>query len=104
MSRNHHRIAGPRWQATRRAVFARDGYRCVRCGKAGRLECDHRIPIDRDPDQDPYAVDGCQSLCRGCHIQKSRAERLETERRRPIAPGVAAWRSLVAELLSKEAA
>ena len=24
----------------------RDGWACVKCGKAGRLECDHRIPLE----------------------------------------------------------
>ncbi|MCY3608985.1 MAG: HNH endonuclease [Acidimicrobiaceae bacterium] len=82
-----------RWAATRRAVFARDGHRCRSCGRAGRLECDHVEPLWRTPDQDPYSIEGCQTLCRGCHVAKSAAER----RREPTA-GERAWRDLVAEL------
>ena len=98
MSRRHRALDLRRWAATRRAVFDRDGWRCRRCRKAGRLECDHVVPFERDPDQDPYDPAGCQTLCRGCHIAKTRAERAERERRRPPAPGVAAWGRLVAEL------
>ena len=98
MSAHHQRLNRARWERTRRAVFARDGYRCRCCGRAGRLECDHVVPLERDPDQDPYDPANCQTLARGCHIAKTRAERLATERRRPVAPAVAAWQGLVAEL------
>ena len=37
-SRHHKAIQGRRWQLLRLKVFTRDGWRCVRCGKAGRLE------------------------------------------------------------------
>ena len=96
MSARHHALQGSRWAAVRRAVFDRDGYRCRKCGKAGRLECDHIVPLAAAPDQDPFDPTGCQALCRGCHIDKSRAER------RPAAPppGRAAWRALVAEMLT----
>jgi len=76
-------------------VFERDGWRCVRCGRAGRLECDHVVPLERDPRQDPYGPDGCQALCRPCHIAKTAAEN-----RRPLTAGERAWRELVAEIMS----
>ena len=93
MSRNHVPLHPRRWAATRRAVFERDGWRCVRCGRAGRLEADHVIPLEWEPGQDPYDLDGCQTLCRSCHIAKTAAE----NRREPT-PAEAAWRALVEEL------
>ena len=94
MSRHHTHLNARRWVAVRRAVFERDGFRCVRCGGAGRLECDHVVPLEREPGQDPYDPDGCQTLCRQCHIGKTRAE----NRREPT-PAESAWRELVAEML-----
>jgi len=78
----------------RRAVFTRDGYRCRSCGRAGRLECDHRVPLWKDPSQDFYALDNLQSLCRGCHMRKS-----ADERKRQPSPEESAWRELVADVL-----
>lgn len=98
MSRHHRRIAGARWEATRRAVFERDGWRCVECGKAGRLECDHIVPLEREPGQDPWDMNGLQTLCRSCHIEKSRRER-----RPPPTPAQVAWQSLVNELMESSA-
>ena len=93
MSRHHTHVNARRWAAVRRAVFERDGWRCVECGKAARLEADHVTPLQREPGQDPYDVNGLQALCRNCHIQKTRREN-----RRPLTPAEQAWRELVAEL------
>ena len=60
-----------RWARTRRAVFARDDYRCRNCGRASRLECDHVRPLW----QHPYALEGLQALCVTCHVAKTTAER-----------------------------
>lgn len=95
VSRRHAHLHTRRWGATRRAVFDRDGWRCVRCGRAGRLECDHIAPLEWDPGQDPYDPDGCQTLCRDCHKEKTRCE----NRREPT-PAETAWRDLVEELMS----
>ena len=95
MSRNHVTLNARRWATVRRFVFERDGYRCTSCGKAGRLECDHITPLEREPDQDLYALDGLQALCRGCHIEKTRKERSPRER----TPSERAWHDLVAEML-----
>ena len=93
MSRHHHRLNQRRWEATRRRVLARDNYRCLECGRAGRLEVDHRIPLWKNPDQDPYDIDGCQTLCRGCHLEKTRGEH-----RRPLTEAEQEWADYVAEL------
>ena len=94
MSRNHTRLHAQRWAAVRRFVFERDQYRCVECGKAGRLECDHVTPLKREPMQNAFDVNGLQTLCRECHIQKT-----ASENRRELTPGERAWRELVNELL-----
>ena len=92
MSRHHTHLDAHRWAAVRRAVFERDGWRCCECGRAGRLECDHVIPLERSGD--PWDPDNLQTLCRSCHISKTRQE----NRREPT-PAEAAWRQLVAEML-----
>ena len=93
LSRNHHNIHRRRWQAVRRAVFERDNFRCCECGKAGRLEVDHVTPLQREPGQNLYDINGLQALCRAYHIEKTRREN-----RRPLTPAEAAWRELVSEL------
>lgn len=89
MSRQHGALRTARWARTRRAVFERDGWRCVTCGRPGRLECDHVRPLERFPEQDPYAMAGLQTLCRGCHLRKTAREN------RRESPAVAAWRRLI---------
>ncbi len=69
-----------RWQAVRRAVFERDGWRCVKCGRMGLIECDHRQPIVRAGDW--FDMGNLQTLCRGCHIAKS----AEESRSREVSP------------------
>ena len=77
-----------RWARVRRAVFERDGYRCVQCGVAARLECDHVVPLHRGGDE--WDASNLQALCRACHIYKSRIERLH-----PLWPQE--WAQLIAE-------
>ena len=91
----HHRplFKTRRWLAVRRAVFERDGWRCVACGRPGALECDHVTPLQREPGQDPWDWNGLQTLCRGCHIKKTRRENA-----RVLGPRAVAWRALVAAL------
>ena len=80
-----------RWQRMRTSILERDGWRCRRCGKAGRLEVDHVVPMAVGGD--PWEPANLQALCRGCHSAKTRAENP-----RPLDPEVEAWRVLVAEL------
>ena len=93
LSRHHIHLNARRWAAVRRAVFERDGWRYVKCGRAGRLECDHITPLEREPGQDPYDPDNLQALCRNCHVTKT-----ARENRRPLTPAEAAWKELVVEL------
>ena len=50
----------------RRFVFERDGFRCVRCSRPGRLENHHIVPIAAGGNEvDPA---NCETLCVRCHI------------------------------------
>ena len=87
MSRHHAaKLPSRAWARVRRVVFERDGYRCRQCGRAGRLECDHVIPLHRGGD--PWALDNLQTLCGGCHVAKTAGEG-----KRPD-PERAAWLAL----------
>ena len=94
MSSHHTQLDARRWNVVRRAVFERDNYRCTECGRAGRLEVDHTVPLQRGGD--PWALDNLQTLCRGCHLTKTRRE----NRREPT-PAEQAWRELVNEMAKK---
>ena len=95
MSHHHVDLNARRWAAVRRAVLNRDNFRCVECGRAGKLEVDHIVPMQREPGQDVYNPNDLQAICRACHIEKSRREN-----RRPLTPAESAWRALVAEMLA----
>ena len=76
---------------TRKAVFARDGGRCVYCG-ATATSLDHVIPKSRGGS---HAWDNVVSACGRCnHIKADRgiAELGWRLRRQPVAPTGAAWR------------
>ena len=92
MSRQHLRLDRRRWAVVRRRVLDRDGWRCRKCGRAGRLEADHVIPLHRGGAA--YDLDNLQALCRLCHFAKT-----GRENRPPDPPGAEAWRRLVDELL-----
>ena len=92
MSRRHVCLHARRWARVRRAVLDRDGWRCRRCRRVGRMEVDHVVPLDRGGD--PWDMANLQTLCRGCHIAKTAAEN-----RRPPTPADAAWRALVSDML-----
>ena len=91
MSRRHQRLDAKLSARVRRQALERDRWRCVRCGKAGRLECGHISPLDRGGD--PWSPENLQSLCRACHIAKT-----ARENRRALTPGEVTWRELVEKL------
>ena len=72
----------------RREVLERAGYRCARCQKAGRMEVDHVVSLQRGG----KALDSAnlQALCVSCHIAKTRSET-----RPPRTPAEDAWSALV---------
>ena len=75
----------------RLAILNRDGWRCVTCGKPGRLEVDHVQPIPKGGA--PWDQENLQSLCRPHHFAKT-AE----ENKRPPKPERQGWAELVEEL------
>ena len=77
-----------RWARVRRAAFERDGWRCVVCGRPGRLEAHHVTPLHKGGT--PYDLGNLKTLCRSCHIERHR---------RQLTPGEAAWQALVDDLL-----
>lgn len=85
MSRHHDRLNRRRWAVVRRQVFDRDGWRCVLCGRPGRLECDHIRPLEHGGA--PYALDNLRTVCRGCSIKRHR-----DEREAKLCPEARAWR------------
>ena len=92
-------VRGPRFYArkiTRRAVFARDGFRCQYCGGSGRLTVDHVIPRSRGGGS---SWDNMVASCAPCNLRK--ADRLPHEagmqpRTRPRPPAPALFITLAA--------
>ena len=84
-----------RWRRLRLAIFDRDGWRCVECGRAGRLECDHVRPVEDGGAW--WAETNLQTLCQRCHLDKSRRER--SAAMRLPGPGESAWENLIASRL-----
>ena len=87
-SRHHERLNRHRWEAVRLQVLKRDEYRCSHCGKHGRMEVHHVLPLDEGGAA--YALANLESWCRGCHVQ------WHLERSYPMA---AAWRRAVKEMM-----
>ena len=79
---SNQRIYGTaRWRLVRKVVLARDGWRCRKCGKPGRLEVDHIVPLHKGCD--PWARDNLQVLCRSCHFKKTASENKCPDERDP---------------------
>ena len=79
MSLHHTRLNKKMWARTRFIAFHRDGFRCVKCGLAGKLEGHHKQSLHRGgPEYDPANV---ETLCRNCHVEIAiPTERLEWRR------------------------
>ena len=80
MSMNHKRLNKRMWALTRFIAFERDNFRCVKCGKAGKLEGHHKVGLSEAPlaAYDPANV---ETLCKNCHLELSVfAPRLEWAR------------------------
>ncbi len=51
----------------RKAVFSRDGHRCIECGSSKRLCADHIVPESKGGQA---TLDNLQTLCRPCNSEK----------------------------------
>ena len=80
------RMPASAWRRLRLAVLRRDRWTCQRagCGRHAPLEVHHADgnPANNDPGN-------LTTLCRRCHIETHRP---------PVAPDVAAWHRLVANM------
>ena len=91
MTRRSGRRVPPGWGAIRRMALERSGWRCRACGRAGKLEADHIVPVHVSPELE-LSIDNIQILCRGCHIAKTRREA-----GKPPTPERLAWLRLVVQ-------
>ena len=84
-----------RWRRVRLQVLDRDGWACVRCGRKGRIEVDHKKPLEEGGEM--YSLSNLAALCRGCHIEKTRQENAA---RRPPQPEIEAWKAFIEERIA----
>jgi 5-methylcytosine-specific restriction endonuclease McrA len=70
---------------SRRALFARDGHRCVYCGSAGRLTLDHVVPRSRGGDS---VWENVVTSCAPCNLRKGNSLPEEAQMRLQVTPRV----------------
>ena len=87
-SRHHANLDWRRWARVRRLVLERDQWRCRQCGRAGRLEVDHVVPLRRGGSE--FDLGNLQALCTTCHVRKTAAENRRHDPERD------AWRAYLA--------
>ena len=69
VSKIHKKLDRRKWEKVRKEVLDRDGWRCVQCSKAGRMEVDHITDMSKGGA--PYDLDNLRTLCSTCHIRRS---------------------------------
>jgi hypothetical protein len=74
---------GGQWTEWVKAVFERDGFRCVLCGSTEKLEPDHILPRCAYPEL-TFNVSNGRTLCHNCHTKTDtyggRAKRFKKDR------------------------
>ena len=88
MSKYHAYLGSRHWQRLRLQAIERDEARCTICGKIGRAEVHHKVPLHKGGSN---ALDNLTTLCRACHIDLHRPKQAD------LYPPE--WGSLVKELL-----
>ncbi|MCK6565285.1 MAG: HNH endonuclease, partial [Dehalococcoidia bacterium] len=79
----------PKVRLTRKEVFARDGWRCVYCGRETRdLTLDHVVPRHRGG---PHTWENLVSACKSCKAGRTPTEARMWLRHQPAAPRVSIY-------------
>ena len=73
----HLRLPRRRWERVRLFILNRDGWRCVKCAKASRLEVHHKIALENGGTNDPSNL---TTLCQWDHVLHHRLERIGKDR------------------------
>ncbi|HET9213599.1 MAG TPA: HNH endonuclease [Gaiellaceae bacterium] len=68
---------------SRKALFARDGYRCAYCGSSGRLTLDHVVPRSRGGDS---VWENVVTSCAPCNLRKGNRLPEEVQMRMLVRP------------------
>ena len=68
---------------SRKALFARDGHRCVYCGSGGRLTLDHVVPRSRGGDS---VWENVVTSCAPCNLRKGNRLLHEVQMRMLVTP------------------
>ena len=101
MSRNHCRLGSTQKRALQRAkIFARDFWRCRKCGAASRLELDHKVPLSKGGTDES---ENLQALCTGCHIAKTKRENSKRPPNPAMDAAKAEWQTLLSKRLRETA-
>jgi hypothetical protein len=59
------------------AVRERDGHKCTECGMTAAQHIERHgrtLEVHRQEPGSPYSLDGCVTLCQGCHGSKPKTE------------------------------
>jgi len=67
----------PEYKLWRKAVFERDNYTCIWCGRRDKtIQADHIQEFSKRPDL-RFAIDNGRTLCKECHIKRHRGNEVE---------------------------
>lgn len=80
------RYQDPEFIRNRKVVLRRAAGKCEECGRRGRLQVDHRVPLSVRVD---HSLGNLRALCCGpasCHSRKTAAEGHEARRRQAGRP------------------
>ena len=86
-----------RWARLRKRALDRAGWRCERCKSPGRLECHHVVSMWTDFTL-AFDMENIEVLCRACHIDHHRLDKLGKETKPKNAPVQEPWLALVTEI------